>query len=43
MDKIAKIVDLLRTLIQQCYTGHITIHFNKGCLCKIEKRETLSI
>jgi hypothetical protein len=43
MSRLNKIISLIKASIDGIFTGKITIHFNKGVICKIEKNECLRI
>lgn len=41
--KLAKIVALIKALTEQLFTGQLVIHFNRGCPCKVEKHEHMTV
>jgi hypothetical protein len=43
MLKLNRLIELIKTLIDQLFTGQVVLHFNKGSLCKVEKHEHISI
>ncbi len=43
MEKLKKLFELVRELIERKFTGSITIHFSQGGIAKIDKNESLRV
>lgn len=41
MEKITKIIDMIKALLDKKFTGFIKIHFNRGNIGKMEKVEEI--
>lgn len=41
MDKLNKIVEMIRTLMEKKFTGYIRINFSQGTVGRIEKFEEI--
>lgn len=43
MTKLQKLYELIKDLTLGLFTGKVIIHFNKGSIAKLEKKETIRI
>ena len=41
MITLNKLLDYIRKMARAMFTGNITIHFNQGNICKVDRHESL--
>lgn len=43
MEKLNKLITILKNLILKKFTGEVKIHFGQGGICHVEKKENIEL